>query len=243
MKKFVLTFSILCAFGALTYAGTERYSGNEKETIQQAPPPCEWYRAHEWDFEIWGAYAFADNTGHRNDFRPGDFDAKPDFNQAEHFDIGQWGSDRFINRDTAAGGGADIKFFFNKYWALGVEGLILDTNFNEGGAGLGTFTFRFPIGCSRFAPYVYLGGGALGGGSHTVRFFNEANQANKPLEPEFRANQAIQNKHAEAVGQVGAGLEVRITRHIGIMSDYSWLAVSGPDNNFGMARAGITLSY
>ena len=242
MKRFTLTFAIMCAACALSYAGTERYAGKEKEVMQQAPAPCEWYRAHEWDFSFWGTFAFSGNTGLLNDFRTGDFDGGPDQTASEHFDIGAARKDRFLNKDNALGGGLDVKYFFNKYMAIGAEGFIVDADFNSAGVGLGTFTLRYPIGCSRFAPYVWGGFGVAGGGSHTVRFFNELNPASGN-EPEFRSDSRVLNKHAEATGQVGAGLEVRITRHVGIMTDFAWNMVSGPDNNFGMARAGVTLSY
>jgi hypothetical protein len=247
MKRFALTLTILCAAGALTLAGTESYSGKDKEVIQQAPAPCEWYRAHEWNFDLWGTYAFPGNSGTRDPRRSGDFgdsgidlDTDPD----EHVDLGLSGNDQFINRDNAWGGGVDIKYFFNKYMGIGVEGFILDANDNVGGAGLGTFTFRYPIGCSRFAPYVFGGVGALGGGSRTIWQFNEIHRgADNSIEFEFRNKQTIANKHAEAVGQAGGGLEIRITHHIGLMGDFAWNFVSGPDNDFGMTRFGVTLSY
>src|SRR5438067_538627 len=166
MKRFVLSCTILCALGAFAYAGTERYSGKDKEVLQPAPPPCEWYRAHEWDLDLWATLAFPGNTGNRSrdDLRSGDFDGSEIDQEAfqEHFDIGHWSNDRFINRDNALGGGVDIKYFFSKYWALGAEGFIIDCNDNSGGAGLATFTFRYPIGCSRFAPYAFGGFGGLG---------------------------------------------------------------------------------
>jgi hypothetical protein len=43
--------------------------------------------------------------------------------------------------------------------------------------------------------------------------------------------------------QAGGGLEIRITHHIGLMGDFAWNFVSGPDNDFAMARFGVTLSY
>ena len=43
MKRFTLTFTLLCAAGALSYAGTEKYSGKDKEVIQQAPAPCDFF--------------------------------------------------------------------------------------------------------------------------------------------------------------------------------------------------------
>src|SRR5256714_9101534 len=67
MKKLTLTFSALFALlivaPALYADGPEKYSGKEKEVMQPAPPVCDFYRAHEWDISIWGAYAFASDTG------------------------------------------------------------------------------------------------------------------------------------------------------------------------------------
>src|SRR5437899_3909537 len=67
MKKLTLTFCALFALFAVAAAlyadGPEKYSGKEKEVMQPAPPVCEFYRAHEWDLDIWGAFAFAADTG------------------------------------------------------------------------------------------------------------------------------------------------------------------------------------
>src|SRR5260370_40112312 len=67
MKKLTLTFCALFALvlvaGALYADGREKLSGKEKEVMQPAPPVCDFYRAHEWDLDIWGAYAFAADTG------------------------------------------------------------------------------------------------------------------------------------------------------------------------------------
>src|SRR4029077_5384965 len=71
MKKLTLTFCALIALVAVAPAlyaddGPEKYSGKEKEVMQPAPPVCDFYRAHEWDLSIWGAYAFAADTGQRD---------------------------------------------------------------------------------------------------------------------------------------------------------------------------------
>src|SRR5438876_1038158 len=231
MKRFTLTFVILCAFCAIAYTGPERYSGKDKEVMQPAPPPCEWYRAHEWDFDFWGTYAFVQNDGNSDVRRHGDFDFASDSLVDEHIDLGQFGNDRFINRDNAWGGGADVKYFFSKYWALGVEGFVLDANDNIGGAGLGTFTLRYPIGCSRFAPYAWAGFGALGGGSHSIHLFNEVHfgpgEIGEEEELEFRTKHTLENKHTDAIGQFGGGLEIRVTRHVGFMGDVAYNLVSG----------------
>src|SRR5229473_7534889 len=67
MKKLTLTFCALIALLVVAPAiyadGPEKYSGKEKEVMQPAPPVCDFYRAHEWDLNIWGAYAFAADTG------------------------------------------------------------------------------------------------------------------------------------------------------------------------------------
>ena len=47
----------------------------------------------------------------------------------------------------------------------------------------------------------------------------------------------------KAVGQFGAGMEVRFTPTIGWMSDFSWNLVGGPNNNFGMVRTGVTFAF
>lgn len=214
--------------------------------MQPAPPPCEWYRANEWNFDLWGTIAFPWNTGTRFvDFKKGPLEngLDPDVG-AEEWDDGRTSNDTFINRDNAWGGGLDVKYFFSKYWALGGEGFLLDCNDNIGGAGLFTATFRFPIGCSRFAPYGWAGVGALEGGTRTHQFFFETNRdGGGDNENENFVHRSINNTHTLAVGQFGAGLEVRITRHIGVMGDFAWNVVQENDNDFGMARFGVTLSY
>ncbi len=240
MKKLTLTFVTFCALAAPLFAGSE----TGKEIMQQAPPPCEWYRAHEWDLSLWGTLAFAGNTGF-NDRRVvlNDFDG-PGFPEGAGevpIGVGPYHSDRFLDKDNAWGGGVDVKFFFSKYWALGAQGFVVDADNNSAGGGVGTFTFRFPIGCSRFAPYGWAGGGVAGGGTHSSWFFVER-EAHGPDREGFRAL-SVQNKHAEALGQFGAGIEVRITPRVGVMTDVAWNVVSGPDNNFGMGRVGVTLSY
>jgi hypothetical protein len=243
MKKILLI--AIVAGAAPVFAGPE-----SKEIMQQAPPPCEWYRAHEWDLDLWGTFAFSVNTGStdRSHEEPAN---EPIGFVAPAFivSLGSDRDDRFLDRDSTWGGGADLKYFFSKYWALGVEGLVLDCQRNIGGGALGTFTFRYPIGCSRFAPYGWVGGGVMAGGSHSDWFFNlvpiTRGSPRGPIrvDKEFNDVKGIENKHAEATAQFGTGLEYRITPRIGIMGDFAWNILSGPQNNFGMARGGITLSY
>src|SRR5919108_6659612 len=80
MKKLTLTFCAMFVVFAVAPAlfadGPEKYSGKDKEVMQPAPPPCEWYRAHEWDLDLWGAYAFAGNTGQNDPRRLGELEGK-----------------------------------------------------------------------------------------------------------------------------------------------------------------------
>jgi hypothetical protein len=246
MKRLTLTLFLLCAAGAFAYAGTESYSGKDKEVIQQAPAPCEWYRAHEWNFDFWGTWVFSGNPGRFDTLNTDIFDSSQRIDpKSERFDTGMTSKDRLIGRDDTFGGGVDVKYFFNKYFAVGVEGFVLATKTNTAGAGLGTFTFRWPIGCSRFAPYIWGGIGALGGGGGLDHFFQEETGPGGH-ESEGFTDTLVQNKHTRVDGQLGAGMEVRITPHIGVMTDFAWNFITGKDasnQDFGMVRGGLTLSY
>jgi hypothetical protein len=233
VKRYALVAALVCFSGIAE--GGEVYSAGGKEVLQQAAQPCEWYRANEWDLDLWGALAFPGNTG-RHSVR--DFDAAPFF--TAHLEAS---NDRFIDRDNAWSGGVDVKYFFSKYCALGAEGLIVDSNVNAGGAGFGTFTLRFPIRCSRFAPYAWVAGGFIAGGGHHNETYGEFTSLRTLTVQSYDTVANIENEHTQAAGQFGAGLEMRFTSRIGLMSDFAWNVASGPDNNFGLCRFGVTLSY
>ncbi|HEX4640993.1 MAG TPA: hypothetical protein VH252_06375 [Chthoniobacterales bacterium] len=216
----------MCAAVAMTsaaFAG-ETYS---KESKSVTPPPCpQWYADNEFNVTLSGVYAW---TG--NDYR----------------------DDQYLATDHAWGGALDAKYFVHRYFGFGVQGWVAHANtqeFFDAGFGrvagdsdshavggvLGTFTLRFPISCSRFAPYFWLGGGGVFGGGRDHDFFLSPT-TNLPVRREF------DDSHTRSVGQVGGGFEVRFTPHIGWTNDVSWNVVSGPDNNFGMARTGINFAF
>jgi hypothetical protein len=253
-EKTTLTVAAVTGVVSLGYTSRERYSGKDKEVIEPASTPREWYRAHEWNFDIWAAYAFSDQPGQRDlDF---DLDAVDDqFDRTEMpVFLGEPVRDRFLNRDNAWGAGGDLKYFWSRYFGAGVEGFVLDAR-DTGGAALATLTVRYPIGSSRFAPYGFAGFGILAGGSHTERFFAEHHVAFgvEVGETEFFERKVVQNKHARVIGQFGGGLEFRITRPstmskiaLGLMADFTWNLVGGQDSDdqdFGMTRLGLNFSY
>src|ERR1700730_14176977 len=159
MRKLALTLMGVFALSAFVYAGTE-YSG--KEMKQVAPPPCpEWYGDTEWHVALWGAYAFGDN--HDESLTTTSVTGGTSY----HLDRG------FID-DQAWGGGMDVKYFFHRYFGIGIEGFALATDRDDlppqlislgfrneddwVGAVKGRLSCLYPIRCSRFAPYIYGGG-------------------------------------------------------------------------------------
>lgn len=235
MKRIVFGLIIMAA-SALIALGGETYSG--KEVKQVVPPPCpEWYRDTEWNVGVWGAYAFA----------------------AEN-----WQDDRYLEADHAWGGGIDLKYFFHRYFGVGIEGFGLDTDRRSlelvedeasslepeplldstngphdrrlVGAVLGTLTFRYPFHCSRFSPYIYGGAGAIFGGGERSHFIDDESLADLD-------RTVISDSDTKFMGQVGGGIEVRITPHIGWINDFSWNFVARDHSDFGMVRGGLNFAF
>jgi len=233
MKRLTVALCAMAALASAAYAGPE-YSG--KEMKQVAPPPCpQWYADNEFNVSLWGTYLFTGND---------------------------WANDRYVEADHAWGGGIDLKYFFHRYFGVGIEGWVVDArretfDFEVAppvfidrtgresravGSVLGTFTLRYPIPCTRFAPYIWAGGGAIFGGGerHRVVFDGLGTVGNTTVEL-FHTDHS--GSTTEAIGQFGGGIEIRITPHIGWMNDFSWNVVDGPDNNFGMVRSGVTFAF
>jgi len=283
MKKLTLTFCALFALFVVApalYADGPEPSGKEKEVMQPAPPVCDFYRDHEWDLSIWGAYAFAADTG-QNHFDTsrstvlgpnGEFNLVNDpffpdedvtdttltfangvfvsltttepksGNPNERINLGQVSNNQLFARDDTFGGGVDVKYFWSRYFGAGIEGVGLAAKTNFAGGGLVTLTGRYPFG--RFAPYVTGGIGFIDGGATLYKFFNEKSTFGVPpgtpavdtgsfvlSEREFWTVDPVSNHHVRALGQIGAGLEFRVTCHIGLMADFTWNFVFGQEDH------------
>jgi hypothetical protein len=234
LKKLLLCLVGASLVASAAFAGVG-YSG--KEIKQVAPPPCpEWYADREFNISLWGTYVF---TGE------------------------EWINDRYIEADHAWGGGGDIKYFFMRYFGVGIEGWAASANqarqsifvdvsdgvfqthtgreTNTIGSVLGTLTLRYPIPCTRFSPYIFGGGGAIFGGGQRPRNVSVV-EPGEPNDFEIQT-QGFTGSETEALGQVGGGLEIRFTPHIGWVSDFSWNFVDGPNNNFGMVRTGVNFAF
>ncbi len=224
MKKLTLSLFAAIAMTSAAYAG-ETYT---KESKSVAPPPCpQWYADNEFNLTLSGVYMATGND---------------------------WRDDRYFAVDHGWGGALDAKYFVHRYFGFGAQVWgarinsheIFDNGFSRvwgdeesrfGGGILGTFTLRFPISCSRWAPYVWVGGGGVWGGGRDHDFFLDSTQPLGVVRREF------EDSNAKFVGQVGGGFEVRFTPHVGWTNDFSWNVVSGADNNFGMARTGINFAF
>jgi hypothetical protein len=241
MNKTIVGACVFMAAASLAFAGTEYVSTGKEMRQTTAPQEC-YYGDTEFNVSLWGTYAFA-GTDQAHIGAPGFF-------------FGDSRGDKYLETDHAWGGGGDVKYFWHKYFGFGVEGFLVDakrTQFDftgtpnaggfvftktddrrNNGSVLGTLTIRYPIGCSRFAPYGFAGfGGIFGGGERDN------------VVPVTGGTFATQHTGSESkiMGQFGGGMEVRITRQFGWISDFSWNVVDGPHNNFGMVRTGLNFAF
>ena len=225
MKKLTLSLCAAVAMATAAYAGTETYS---KESKSVTPPPCpQWYADNEFNLTLSGSWNPTGNS---------------------------WRDDRYFVADHGWGGSLDAKYFIHRYFGFGIQGNLIHVNshtFEDNGFGrtvvahedrligslLGTFTLRFPISCSRFAPYAWIGGGGMFGGGQDHQFFLA------PGTPFGIVDRTFPDEETKLVGQVGGGFEIRFTPKVGWTNDFSWNVISGTDNNFGMARTGINFAF
>ena len=244
-------------FRYLTDASYSRYGKDSgKEMKQVAPPLCpDWYGDREWNVNLWGTYAFT-NT----EFAPNP--SLVDIVQSTSEGGAVLGTyDHYIGGDHAWGGGGDIKYFFCRYVGLGVEGFALEASkpgfdiFEDPtvpifvhrrinhdhtiGSVLGTLTLRYPIPCTRLAPYAWAGVGAIfGGGERDI-----VHTQGPPDAFAVHAETDHFGAETKVLGQFGAGLECRIARHFGWTNDLSFGVINGPKNNFGMFRSGLNFAF
>jgi len=226
MKRLTFVFLSVIALAGPVFAGTEIYSNKNTQAV--APDCPQWFADNEFNLSLSGVYAMTGNG---------------------------WQDDLYLGVDHAWGGSIDLRVFMHRYFGFGIQGTMLavkdNERFNNGvasfrsgddsrhlvGTALGTFTVRLPIKCSRFAPYVWAGGGGIFGGGRSHDF------ALDPTQPLGIVRRDLHNSESKAMAQVGDGFEVRMNQHVGIMTDFSWNIVSGSKNNFGLARTGVNFSF
>lgn len=94
-----------------------------------------------------------------------------------------------IRQNTRLGVGAGVNYFFTRNMGISVDAYAEDTNGSVIDSSSVSFTYRFPLGQSGFAPYAFGGGG---------RHFEDVRTW---------------------FAQVGAGVEYRFTPHVGMFLD------------------------
>ncbi len=238
-----------------SYSRSGKDSGKEMKQVAYVPPCPQWYGDREWNVNLWGTYAFTNTEYNPNlwlvDIVQSTSEGHPVLGTYDHY----------IGGDHAWGGGGDIKYFFCRYVGVGVEGFALDarksgydifedptipiftrTRINHDhvvGSVLGTLTLRYPIACTRLAPYAWAGVGAIfGGGERDV-----LHTQGPPDAFEVHAQTDHFGSETKLLGQFGAGLEFRIARHFGWTNDLSFGVIDGPRNNFGMFRSGLNFAF
>jgi hypothetical protein len=237
------------------YARSGKDSGKEMKQVAYVPPCPQWYGDREWNVNLWGTYTFTNTEFAPN---PSLVDIVQSTSEGGPV-LGTY--DRYIGGDHAWGGGGDLKYFFCRYAGIGVEGFALDAhkpgfdifedqavpifvhrriNHNHTiGAVLGTLTLRYPIPCTRLAPYAWAGFGAIFGGGERETLHTQG-----PPDA-FEVNAQTEHFGAETkfLGQFGAGVEFRFARNVGWTNDLSFGVIDGPRNNFGMVRSGLNFAF
>ena len=259
MKKLILIFTLIAGLSGVAYSGPQSVR-IDKNVVPACP---EWYADNEWNVSLWGTYAM---TG--TEFNP-NLDLTDLVVSTTEGETVLGTFDRYLGGDHAWGGGGDIKYFFGRYFGIGIEGFGLSATrsgfdiqlapeeglfFGEKttdrrvvGSVMGTFTLRYPIACSRFSPYAWAGVGAIFGGGERDRLVTEEIEgAPEPGEGELplvNAKTFHSGTQTELIGQFGGGLEYRFSRHVGWTFDYNWNVINGAQNNFGMVRTGINFAF
>lgn len=131
--------------------------------------------------------------------------------QVDGFYTGFFGG-RGTKFSTGSGGGFGVNFFFARYFGIGYEAAWYSNNGTAEHLPLGgNFFIRYPICSLNLAPYVLVGGGAAWDGT-TLGY-----------------------------GNVGGGLEYRLTKNVGIFADGRFF-YGGP-GNVGNLRSGIRIAF
>ena len=200
MKTQLLAALAVSTLGASAFAG-DTYVATNKNVVQ-TETKLSLYPDHEWTVDIFGTYAFTQTNN------------------------------AVILGDHGFGGGLAVNYFFTRNIGLGIEGQALKNQLGRGsdvtGSGALNLFYRWPIGDTAWAPYTYIGGGAL---------FNANTESFKHI---------VKNNSNDEVlleGHVGLGVEYRITRNFGLFTDGRWTVVENGHNNFASIRTGVRFAF
>lgn len=244
MKTLTSCFLTGLAITGTSLAGPPVIAVKEYKEVVAAVEPL--FRANELSLDIFYSYNDASHQEGRSERKVKD----------RHFVIDEVDPiDRTITdrhwprhfRD-GSGGGVGLNYFFTCYLGVSVEGnwwngseggeevhvtrgIIIDDrgktidrgktskrgSFHTRAAHqvTGNIILRYPFegGCVAWAPYIFGGGGG------------------------------IWNSSGTGFGDVGIGAEVRLTRHLGLFSDWRWNFMGGNHNDVNTTRAGVRFVF
>jgi hypothetical protein len=235
--------------------------------MKHVPASPEWYADNELNVSLWGTYAFTGTEYDPNlnliDFIPGV--------GGDPVDRGTF--DRYLGGDHAWGGGVDIKYFFYRYFGVGIEGFLLDAKRNSFEIEQATITFNPVTGDISSAvfgekitdrrivgsvlgtftlrypigrtPFSPYGWAGVGAifGGGERETVTVVSSGTVGFTDFFNTRTNHFDSKTEVMGQFGGGLEFRFTRHIGWTNDFSWNVINGAQNNFGMFRTGLNFAF
>ena len=235
MKKIIVLAVVAIASQAVAIFAGEPMVSSKQVIAPPPPPPVSFFRGNEFDIGVFATYVTGTNGGGSRTTRTFD---------DETFTLSSSGSAH------GWGGGMDFTYFLPwKYAGFRFQGAGLDlstrnltvTSSNgssRSGSGsaaagviTGDFILRLPLDdfwpSVHLAPYIFGGGGGLftGAGGNTIntRFPGVNNRFN---------NASTNVSNNRGVGNVGGGLEYRVTPHIGLFGEAGYNWVGGGNHNF-----------
>ena len=133
--------------------------------------------------------------------------------------------------DHAWGGGLGLNYFFTRNVGVGAEGTVFDTRRGSDAVGYGALNLfvRFPIDDICLAPYLYGGVGGV---------FNAESLDTRDL-----PGREDSDEDSFWAGHIGAGVEYRFMRNVGIFVDGRYTFVDKDQNDFATVRSGIRIAF
>lgn len=200
----------LLAFSLLAATASAGFAG--ESTYQQVQTIAETqpslYRAGELQIDAFGAYGITSS-----------------------------GNTELLDDDTA-GGGIGFNYFFSRWFGIGAEGSLFDTDGDILGTASVNLFLRAPIGESGFAFYGFGGAGVTFNADDLDS--DDFSDARDRLEDD---DDARDSDDVLFIAHAGVGMEYRFSPNFGIFSDARYTFVERGDSDFGLVRAGLRFVF
>ncbi len=180
-------------------------------TLTQATSPAtslSLYNAGEVQVDVFGAYGFASS-----------------------------GNERVIG-DDVIGGGLGMSYYFTRWFGIGGETSLFDTDADLLGTAAFNLFLRAPIADSGFAVYAF-GGGGVSYNAEDIDYddFDDARDRAEDDEDLQDDDDVLFLWH------LGAGVEYRFNPNFGVFADGRYTWVERDDSDFGLVRVGLRFAF